>query len=123
MSMLYTQSHEWLMRNAADVTVGITDYGQKNLGEIVFVELPPVGRTVSKGQTLCVVESVKAASEILSPINGVVTSVNHALSEVPQLINSSAEQDGWLCALRIDDNTLATDQFLTAAQYQSLISG
>lgn len=122
MPALYTQSHEWLRYNGTEVTIGITNHGQQSLGEIAFVELPSVGAKIAKGQTLCVIESVKAASEILSPMGGVVRQVNHNLDENPQLINSSAEQDGWICVLGVDDDAQsASDQFLVADQYAALI--
>lgn len=124
MLTLYTQSHEWLRYEAAEVVIGITNHGQKSLGEIAFVELPAVGVAVAKGQTLCVVESVKAASEILSPVSGVVRRVNQDLVERPQLINSSAEQDGWLCVLGAEDGVRAGavgEEFLSADQYTSLV--
>ena len=120
MHKLYTRSHEWIMHNDGQITIGITDYGQDCLGEIVFIELPQVGQKMSKGETLCVVESVKAASEISSPLSGIVKTVNSALLDTPQLINKSAEDMGWICIL---DGDIAHSEgvFLDIAEYQKLI--
>jgi len=121
MSTVYTHSHEWLRDDAKRITIGITDYGQGALGEIVFVELPTLGARIEKGAVLCVVESVKAASEIISPIAGVVEAKNDALQSAPQLINSSAEEQGWICAIRVSD-ALSGEQFLNLSQYRALIN-
>lgn len=120
--MLYTQSHEWIRRDGAIVTIGITDYGQDSLGEIAFVELPSVGQSISAGDTLCVVESVKAASEIRSPVSGVIQRVNAGLLDAPRLINQSPEEEGWLCALRLKDDDAIDDKFLKLDQYNSLVN-
>lgn len=126
MSMRYTSSHEWLRYYGVEVTIGITDHAQQSLGEIAFVELPAVGATISRGETLCVLESVKAASEILSPVSGVVQRVNESLEGAPQLLNRSPEQDGWLCVLGVSSaaETMGKEEreeFLSSDQYAALI--
>src|SRR5690606_35697334 len=92
----FTEDHEWLRVEGDTVTVGITDYAQEQLGGLVFVELPEVGKVLSKGDAAVVVESVKAASDVYAPVDGEVTSVNEALTSDPALVNSSATGEGWL---------------------------
>ncbi|MDD3799705.1 MAG: glycine cleavage system protein GcvH [Novosphingobium sp.] len=103
MSRYFTEEHEWIEVEGDTATVGITDYAQGQLGDIVFVELPEVGITVEKGQEAAVVESVKAASDVYSPIGGTVIEGNGALEEDPALVNSDAEGDGWFFKLTIAD--------------------
>lgn len=119
---LYTQSHEWLQYNGVEIKIGITDHGQQSLGEIVFVDLPKVGTAVEKNQILCVVESVKVASEILAPISGIIQRVNQNLVEHPNLINESAEENGWICVLT-SDNGLEVNggEFLDVDRYKALV--
>ena len=101
----YTEDHEWIRVDGDTAVVGITNHAQEQLGDLVFVELPEVGRTVEKGEDAVVVESVKAASDVYAPIAGEVTEVNEAVSGDPTLINSSAESDGWLLKLKISDTS------------------
>ncbi|WP_179378577.1 glycine cleavage system protein GcvH [Jannaschia marina] len=89
--MKYTEDHEWLDNDDGVVTVGITEHAATQLGDVVFIELPEVGRTVTKGEEIVVIESVKAASDILSPLDGEITEVNEALSDTPGLVNEDAE--------------------------------
>jgi glycine cleavage system H protein len=98
-NLKYTGSHEWVRQDGADVTVGITDFAQDQLGDIVFVELPQPGQQVQAGAQVAVVESVKTASDIYAPLSGTVTAVNPALAETPELVNRSPYQDGWLFRL------------------------
>ncbi|MCP2014770.1 glycine cleavage system H protein [Deinococcus sp. HSC-46F16] len=98
----YAASHEWL---ASDGTVGITDFAQDQLGDVVYVELPEVGRVVSAGETIAVVESVKTASDIYAPASGTVVAVNEALSGSPELVNSGAYTDGWLFKLDVTEES------------------
>ncbi len=100
----YTKEHEWIRIGADDVaTVGISEHAQEQLGDVVFVELPEVGKEVAKGDALAVVESVKAASDIYAPVGGEVVEVNQALENDPALVNSGAESDGWFVKLKVKD--------------------
>ncbi len=101
MSIYYTKDHEWLRVDERLCVVGITEYAAGQLGDITYVELPEVGRSVAQGDVLCEVESVKAASEIFAPVSGSVIEVNLKLEDSPELINSSAEEDGWLLKLEM----------------------
>jgi glycine cleavage system H protein len=103
MARYYTTEHEWIEVDGDTATVGITDYAQGQLGDIVFVELPDGGAQVSKGGEAAVVESVKAASDVYSPIGGTVTEANEALVEDPALVNSAPEGEGWFFKLTIAD--------------------
>lgn len=100
----YTKSHEWV-RDEGDgtVTVGITDHAQEALGDLVFVELPEVGASLDAGSDCAVVESVKAASDVYSPLSGEVTAVNEALADAPETINGDAFGDGWMFKLRLSE--------------------
>ena len=102
MTVKYTEDHEYIRVEGAAGTVGITQYAQDQLGDIVFVELPSVGKKLKKGDEAAVVESVKAASEIYAPVSGTVTAVNLALTSEPGLINTSPDEDGWIYKLTID---------------------
>ena len=103
MTTRYTEDHEYIRVEGTTGIVGITNYAQDQLGDIVFVELPAIGKKLKKGDEAAVVESVKAASEIYSPVSGTITEVNAALSGEPGLINASADADGWIYKLTIDD--------------------
>lgn len=105
MPRYFTDEHEWIEIEDDVATVGITDYAQEQLGDIVFVELPAVGTALDKGGDAAVVESVKAASDVYSPITGEVTEVNETLEEDPALVNSSPEEDGWFFRLSISDSS------------------
>lgn len=103
MPRYFTDEHEWIEVEDDTATVGITDYAQEQLGDIVFVELPEVGTTLDKGGDAAVVESVKAASDVYSPITGEVTEINDGLEEEPGMVNSSPEEDGWFFRMTIAD--------------------
>lgn len=104
----FTEDHEWIRVEGGIATVGITDYAQEQLGDLVFVELPEVGRALKKGDATVVVESVKAASDVYAPADGEVTEVNDALSSEPALVNSAATGNGWLWKMKLaDDGQLA----------------
>jgi len=103
MTLYYTQDHEWLDVAGDTATVGITDYAQEQLGDVVFVELPAVGATLKKGGDAAVVESVKAASDVYSPVSGTVSEANAALEAEPALVNSAAEGEGWFFRLTLGD--------------------
>ncbi|MBI4922859.1 MAG: glycine cleavage system protein GcvH [Devosia nanyangense] len=102
MTTKYTEDHEYIRVDGAHGIVGITNYAQDQLGDIVFVELPSIGQKLKKGDEAAVVESVKAASEIYSPASGTVTEVNMALAAEPGLINTSPDADGWIFKLKLD---------------------
>jgi glycine cleavage system H protein len=102
MTVRYTEDHEYIRLDGATAVVGITNYAQDQLGDIVFVELPSVGKKLKKGDEAAVVESVKAASEIYSPASGTVTEVNVALTTEPGLINTSPNDEGWIYKLSLD---------------------
>ena len=101
----YTEDHEWLTVDGGVATVGITDYAQEQLGDIVFVEAPEVGKLLKKGDTAVVVESVKAASDVYAPLDGEITEANEALSSEPALLNSAATGNGWLWKMKLSDES------------------
>ena len=103
MTVHYTEEHEWIRVDGDQATVGITDFAQGQLGDIVFVELPEAGRQVSKGGEAAVVESVKAASDVYAPVTGEVVEANQALSDDPSLVNSDPEGEGWFFRLRLSN--------------------
>ncbi len=114
----YTESHEWVRREAdGTLAVGISEFAQEALGDMVFVELPEVGRSLAKGEACAVVESVKAASDVYAPVAGEVTAVNSALTERPELINTSAFE-AWIFKLK-PANAADVDSLLDAATYQA----
>jgi glycine cleavage system H protein len=99
----YTKEHEWIVVEGDVATVGITDFAQEQLGDVVFVDLPAVGKEVSKGAEAAVVESVKAASEVYAPVAGTVLAVNAALAEEPAKVNADPFGDGWFLRLKVKD--------------------
>ena len=99
----FTPDHEWLSVEGGIATVGITDYAQEQLGDLVFVELPQIGTKLSKGDTAVVVESVKAASDVYAPVDGEIIDAKGALSSDPSLVNSAATGDGWLWKMKLAD--------------------
>jgi len=115
---LYTKSHEWLTVDGKSVTVGITDFAQSQLGDVVFLELPKAGRKLDAGETFGVVESVKAASDLYSPVSGRVSAVNEQLAGKPELINSDPYGDGWILKLELAGD-LPTDLMDEAAYKKS----
>jgi glycine cleavage system H protein len=116
----YTKQHEWARADGDVATVGISEYAQQQLGDVVFVELPEVGRQVSRGQPMAVVESVKAASDVYAPVSGEVVEVNDALADDPSKANSGAESDGWFCRIRLGDPS-EIEQLMDAKAYRSLV--
>ena len=117
----YTKEHEWLEVSGDTGTLGITDFAQKELGDIVYVELPEVGKQVEAGGTLGSIESVKAVSEFYSPVAGTVVEVNGALSEKPETLNTDPHGKAWICRLRLADPRDA-EQLLDAPAYRQLVS-
>ena len=118
--LYYTEDHEWLRVEGDVATVGITDYAQEQLGDLVFVELPEVGRSLKKGDTAVVVESVKAASDVYAPADGEITDANDALSSDPALVNSAATGDGWLWKMKLADKG-QLDGLMDEAAYKAHI--
>lgn len=117
----YTKDHEWIVvDNGKTCTVGITSFAQSELGELVFVELPAIGKSISKGDTLCVVESTKAASDVYAPVSGKVVAVNDKLSSEPALVNSDPHAQGWLVKLEIAD-LKDMDSLMDATEYSKRI--
>jgi glycine cleavage system H protein len=121
-SVKYTSDHEWVRVDGDEATIGITDYAQTQLGDIVYVELPEIGRAVQKGKETAVVESVKAASEVYAPLTGAVIAVNDALGADPAQVNSDPLGAGWFFKLRIADPK-ELDALLDEAAYQKLVEG
>jgi len=117
----YLSSHEWArLEDDGTVTIGITDHAQQALGDVVYVELPEVGSTVTLGEEAGVVESVKAASDIFSPVSGEVLEINDALAETPELVNSSPYDDGWFFRVQ-PDSELELDNALDMEAYKAQI--
>jgi glycine cleavage system H protein len=112
----YTKEHEWVKVSGAEARVGITDYAQKQLGDIVYLELPDVGRSFNKGDVFGTIESVKAVSELYSPVNGVVMEVNKALVEKPEGVNTDPH-GSWMIVMKMSGGT---DDLLDASQYSDL---
>lgn len=103
MTVYYTTDHEWIAVDGDSATVGITDYAQGQLGDVVFVELPAAGNVVAKGKEAAVVESVKAASDVYAPVSGTVTEANPDLADEPALVNTAPESGGWFFKLTLSD--------------------
>lgn len=121
-NLRYSSDHEWVLTTAPGlVRVGITDYAQDALGDVVFVDLPDVGAAFAGGAMCGEVESTKSVSEVYSPIAGTVTAVNTALVDNPGLLNTDPYGDGWILELQVDDH--AVDGLLTAAEYEALTEG
>ncbi len=117
----YSSEHEWAKLDGGEVTVGITDFAQEQLGDVVYVELPSVGDQLKQGRVMGVVESVKAASDLYSPVSGEVIAINDAVVSEPQKLNDAPYADGWLIRVR-PDNPGELDNLMTAAQYDLHVS-
>nr|WP_047168951.1 glycine cleavage system protein GcvH [Sphingomonas sp. Y57] len=122
MTTYFTEDHEWITVSGGTATVGITDYAQAQLGDIVFVELPASGTNVAKGGEAAVVESVKAASDVFAPVTGTVSEINAALEEDPALVNSAPEGDGWFFKLALADPA-ELEGLMDAAAYKAFCEG
>lgn len=116
----FTEDHEWIRVDGGIATVGITDYAQEQLGDLVYVELPETGRTLARGDAAVVVESVKAASDVYAPVDGEITEVNDRLSSEPGLVNQSATGDGWLWKMKLGDEG-QLEGLMDEAGYKALI--
>lgn len=120
-NLRYAKSHEWVLDHQdGTVTIGITDHAQEALGDVVFVELPEVGQELSKGKEFGVIESVKAASDLYSPVDGEVIEINDALEDAPETVNDAPYEGGWMMKVRLTDQAL--DDLLDADAYQATIN-
>jgi glycine cleavage system H protein len=122
MTRYFTDEHEWIDVDGSSATVGITDYAQSQLGDIVFVETPDAGKSLTKGGDAAVVESVKAASDVYAPVSGTVTEGNPALADDPALVNSDPEGEGWFFKLTLADPS-ELDGLMDAAAYKAFVAG
>jgi glycine cleavage system H protein len=120
--LLYTKDHEWARIDADVATIGITDYAQQMLGELVFVELPDVGRQFAGDDELAVVESTKAANDIYAPVAGKVIEVNDKLESQPELVNQDCYNAGWICKLQITD-AKSVESLMDSRQYEEYLAG
>ena len=116
-NLLYAEAHEWVRVEGDEAVLGITDHAQHSLGDITYVELPAVGDTLASGQEMGVVESVKAASDLYSPVQGEVVAVNEALNDTPELVNQSPYEQGWMVRVKL---SAQPDGLLSAADYEKV---
>lgn len=122
--LLYSSDHEWVQRqdDTARVKVGITDYAQDALGDVVFVQVPTTGNIVLRGETITEVESTKSVSDIYAPVTGTIVEANDALSENPQLLNEDPYGDGWICVIEVND-IADLDSLMAASDYAATVEG
>lgn len=118
----FTEDHEWIRVDGDTGTIGITDYAQEQLGDVVYVELPEVGRQVEKGKDMAVVESVKAASEVYAPVTGSVIAINDKLSAEPATVNAAAMGDGWFVKIKLS-NPAELDKLMDEVAYKKYVEG
>ena len=118
----YTKEHEWVKVEGQAATVGITDFAQKELGDIVFVELPEIGRAFALGEVLGTIESVKAVSELYAPVSGTIAEINTLLSDKPETINLDAHEAGWICKMALA-KLGELDELMDAAAYGAMAGG
>ncbi len=121
-NLFYTETHEWIKIDGDTATIGITDYAQNELGDIVYVELPQVDDEVSKGKPFGTIEAVKAVEDMMSPVSGKVMEINEELDGTPELINQSAFKNGWIMKVELSDKS-ELDKLLTAEAYKKIIEG
>lgn len=121
-SLKYTDQHEWVAVDGDTATVGITDYAQGQLGDVVFVELPEEGKSFAMGDQAAVVESVKAAAEVYAPISGEIVEINEALNGKPELVNEDAIGDGWFFKISIEDES-ELDSLMDEKEYKEFVKG
>lgn len=120
--LYYTESHEWIRVSGDEAIMGITDFAQHELGDIVYVELPDVGKKVSAGEPCGSIEAVKAVEDIISPVSGKVEGRNSDLEDTPDLMNKSPYEEGWLIKIKLS-NLDELENLLTAVEYQKLVEG
>lgn len=116
----YTEEHEWVLVEEDVATIGITDFAQEQLGDVVFVELPEVGDSFDVGKSFGVVESVKAVSDVYAPVSGEIVEVNEELPDEPEVLNNSPYEDGWMVKMKLTD-TAELDALMDAAAYQEFV--
>ncbi|PWI59068.1 glycine cleavage system protein GcvH [Sulfoacidibacillus thermotolerans] len=119
-NLLYTKEHEWVRMEGTTAYIGITDFAQSELGDIVFVELPDVGSSVQAGETFGTVESVKTVSDLYAPVSGKVVKINSELADTPEKVNEQPYEGGWMIAVEIESDH--PEGLLSAKEYQSLIA-
>lgn len=115
----YSEDHEWVRQDGDVVTIGITEYAQDSLGDVVFVEIPELGSAVSAGESFTEIESTKSVSDIYAPLSGTISAVNDALDEQPELLNNDPYGDGWICSIEISDPD-ELDVLLDADGYRAM---
>jgi glycine cleavage system H protein len=118
--MKFTEDHEWLLADGDVITVGITEHAASQLGDVVFVELPEIETQVAKGDEIVVIESVKAASDIVAPLDGEIVEINEALVDNPSLVNEDAMGEAWFFKIKVDDPS-ALDEYMTEDEYKDHI--
>ena len=118
----YSKDHEWAQIKNDTATIGITEFAQKQLGDVVYVELPAVGTQLEFHQSIGVVESVKAVSDIYSPLSGEVVAVNEELNDSPELINQDPHNNGWIIKIKVKDET-ETEKLMSATEYEKFLEG
>lgn len=118
----FSDEHEWVRVEDGEAVIGITDYAQQQLGDVVFIELPDVGKELGKGDEAAVVESVKAASEVYAAVSGTVSEVNEALTDTPSLVNEAPQGDGWFFKLKLADESELTE-LMEEAAYANFVKG
>lgn len=120
--LYYTKDHEWVRVEGDRATVGITDYAQRELGDIVYVELPEVGRKVKAGEVLCSIDSVKASSEVYAPLSGEVIEANEKLNDNPETVNNDPYGEGWIAVIKVEDPE-ELKNLMSAKEYEEMIKG
>jgi glycine cleavage system H protein len=118
----YSKDHEWVRRDGDVVTIGITEFAQDSLGDVVFVDIPDAGATVTAGESFTEVESTKSVSDIYAPVSGTIAAVNDALEGAPELLNNDPYGDGWICSITMSDPS-ELDALLDADAYRALTEG
>lgn len=116
----YSTDHEWVRRSGSRVTIGITDYAQDALGDVVFLEVPAQGSSVAAGERISEVESTKSVSDIFAPVTGTVVEVNEGLGEGPEALNADPYGDGWICVIDMNDDDSSYEALMDAQAYQAL---
>lgn len=119
--LMYTETHEWILLKKGVATIGITDYAQEHMTDIVYIELPQIGKTYKKGDEIATIESVKSVSEMYLPISGEVIKINERLENEPELINQSPYDDGWFFEIKIEDEH-ESKSLLSCSAYRKLIA-
>jgi glycine cleavage system H protein len=119
--MKYTQDHEWIDLDNDIATIGVTDFAQQQLGDIVFIELPNVGEEIDKGQEVVVIESIKAAGEIKTPVSGVIVEVNTSLHDTPEIVNDDPQGQGWLLKIQLS-STVDLTEFMNEDTYRAMVN-